>query len=259
DEAKTKCENEPYAYTGRAEVLKSLGRPDEALAAYDEAKARFENEPYAYTGRAEVLKALGRLDDALAAYEEAIARFSTNRVAQNGLASTLVMLGRYSEALERLPSGTPRTLQDWIGFHVRGMIALKEGNLDQAGTIFEQGLACPFAEQRAYFRSALAMTELRRKHYRDAARVIADERRTDPLAAVIRLHAYGELRLSDESSAEYSEEAAAAYDDVCRSPNPTIVPLRDELAARYVLDLRDYVRRPDQWVYDEEWRLLMCA
>lgn len=86
-------------WTTKAELLKSQGSLNEALAAYDEAAALFPGDVFARSGRADVLKEMGRLDEALAAYEETAHLFPENDVARNGRAEVLKEMGRLDEAL----------------------------------------------------------------------------------------------------------------------------------------------------------------
>ncbi|MGI8656178.1 MAG: tetratricopeptide repeat protein [Pyrinomonadaceae bacterium] len=88
------------AKNGRAEVLKSLGRLDDALKAYDAIIASYPRDVFAKTGRAEVLKSLGRLGDALKAYDVVIEEYPDNVVAKTGRADVLKSLGRLGDALK---------------------------------------------------------------------------------------------------------------------------------------------------------------
>src|SRR5260221_9215987 len=73
-----------FARTGRAETLRSLGRFDEALAAYERAidqlptRLNSSNTGAAYAGL------FLHFDEALAAYERAIEEFPANLLARNG-------------------------------------------------------------------------------------------------------------------------------------------------------------------------------
>jgi tetratricopeptide (TPR) repeat protein len=90
---------DPAVATARAELLRTWGRLDEALAAYDRTVDEFPHDAIARNGRAETLRALGRLDEALAAYDRTVEEFPKNASARNGRAETLRALGRLDEAL----------------------------------------------------------------------------------------------------------------------------------------------------------------
>jgi hypothetical protein len=69
--------------------------------------------------------------------------------------------------------------------------------------------------------------------------------------ALVQLHAYGELG--------ETEKAAAAYERLRNNPHPVLGPVRDELAARYVLRPAGHVWRSDDWVFDQECFLALAA
>ncbi len=62
--------SDSVAQTGRAEVLKAMGKFPEALEAYDEVRRDHPDDVVAQTGRAEVLKAMGKFPEALEAYDQ---------------------------------------------------------------------------------------------------------------------------------------------------------------------------------------------
>lgn len=92
-----------FAATMRAGILRLQHCYEEALAAYSAAlmgSVGTEEEPYNRAGVAEVLRDLGRLEDALDAYREAIHHFPTNVALLNGYAATLAEVGKIDEAFE---------------------------------------------------------------------------------------------------------------------------------------------------------------
>ena len=241
------------ARAGRAEVLKALGRLDEALQEYDSTIREFPHNAVARAGRAEVLKALGRLDQALQEYDSTIRDFPQDAVARTGKASLLVLLGRLDEAQAYLPKTTPRTQTDWVAIHIRGMIAMRQGHLDVAITTFQRGIReNPWVADRTYFRSALAVARLRRKEFRQAAEVIAEESAPlCPACDVLRMHAFGAL-------GEISE-AQQASDRLTVVRLPTVIVLREELSERYLSQGYARARHSDDWVFDQECRLVLAA
>ena len=156
----------------------------------------------ARNGRAEVLRELGRIEDALGQYEETCRRFSDDRVAINGRACVLLSLGRLDEALSLVPERTTRSRHDWIDEHVRGMILLRQGDLTQAIAVFERGLReCPFTDCQPYYRYALAVAQLRRGKLEEAEAALADAR--DEVADVLRLEVYGRSHSDQQARAAY--------------------------------------------------------
>ena len=233
------------AKSGRAETLRALGKLDDALAAYDSIVAEHPEDVVTRRGRAEALKALGRFNEALAAYDAVLASYPYDPIARNGRCGVLIALRRYDEALGSLPDEKPITLGDWIGYHMRGMIMLRTGEVDSAIEIFEHGVKDnPIPSSREYFRSALAVACLRGGDYHKAE--IALEGISTPLmqpqANVFRLHAFG-ARGKDAP-------AAAAYEKL--RDKPWFIPdeLVAELHRRYIL--KEQPRHDDAWVSEQE-------
>jgi tetratricopeptide (TPR) repeat protein len=238
------------ARTGRAEVLKALGRLDEALQEYDSAVRDFPQNVVARTGRAEVLKALGRLDEALQEYDSIRTQFPGDRYSQIAKASVLVLLERYEEALRLLPQESPRTLDEWIGYHIRGMVSLRNGDIASAVRIFERGMReSLWATPRGYFRRALAVAKLRRSEFSAAAEALGDE--PAPVSDVLRIHAFGGLG--------EKEKAQAALGRIKSNRLPTLVIIRNELEARYVFPNQTRALHSDEWLSARECDLLLAA
>jgi tetratricopeptide (TPR) repeat protein len=238
------------ARNGRAEVLKALGRLDEAFQEYDSTVRDFPHNVVARTGRAEVLKAQGSLEGALQEYEHTLQVFPNDAVARNGKASVLVLLERCEEALTLLPETTPRTESDWVAFHIRGMIALKRGDLGRAIEIFERGIReNPWVLNRSYFSSALAVARLRKKEFRQAAESVAED--LTPISDVVRIHAFGALG--------ESARAQKACDRLQVFRLPILVVLREALSERYLSRAGAPVWQSDDWIFDQECRLLLVA
>ena len=233
------------AKNGRAEVLKALGRFDDALTAYDQIRRENPGDVVAKNGRAEVLKALGRFDDALTAYDQTCREHPNNVVAKSGMACVLAVLGRPLEALELLSDKPPGGEQDWIGFHIRGMILLRIGKVDDAIVIFERGANdSPGAIHRDYYRTALALARLHLRDYAAAATVL--EQIGSPLlrtqTAVLRVHSFG-------AQGQFTR-AAEAYKQLPSKTPAIIADLLAELHLRYV-DRRP-AQHDDAWVIQRE-------
>jgi tetratricopeptide (TPR) repeat protein len=92
--------SDPVAQTGHADVLKVMGRFDEALRAYARIAEEHPDSVFAKTGRADVLRAMGRFDEALDSYETAAREHPDNVVAKTGRARVLEVMGRLDEALD---------------------------------------------------------------------------------------------------------------------------------------------------------------
>ncbi|MGI9068195.1 MAG: tetratricopeptide repeat protein [Pyrinomonadaceae bacterium] len=235
---------EVVARNGRADTLHALGRLDDALAGYDFVIATYPEDVYARSGRADTLKALGRLDEALAAYDTVIAAYPDELVARNGRSCILAALRRYDEALVNLPV-EPATHQDWIGFHIRGMIMLRSEKLKDAIRIFEKGVAeDPTPVGRQYFQTTLAIALMRQEQYGKAERILrhVEAPELKPQVNVLLMHCFGE----DDQSTKANE----AFERISAKPWSISNELIEELHRRYVL--KQPPQRSDDWVFDQE-------
>jgi tetratricopeptide (TPR) repeat protein len=240
------------ARTGRAEVLRSMNRLDEALAAYDSAIGRFPRSIVARTGRAEVLRSLGRLGEALGAFDEILREHPHDLWSRIARAALLVSLGRLDEALASLPDQAPVSETDWVATHIRGMILLRRGKLDEATQIFAAGVrGLVSAEQRDYFRSALALTNLRRGRAPAAAEALdkVETRIVDPIANLLRLHAF--CLLSQRNLAVDADDKLAGV------AQPGLQEVRSELRRRFLIGGQPLHSEP--WILEQETILLLAA
>lgn len=182
-----------WSWAQHGDALLNNGRLQNALAAYDQA-VEYRPSVEARAGRAEVLKAQNRLVEALSAYEEVIADFPENMVARNGRAVVLALLERWDESLRDLPAADPVTEQEWIGYHIRGMIYLRTGRIEEALQIFRTGIeACPRPVQREYFRTALAVAQIQRRDFEAVEETLKEvtEPALEAPANLLRFHARG--------------------------------------------------------------------
>jgi tetratricopeptide (TPR) repeat protein len=169
--------------------------------------------------------------------------------AQYAKAAVLVAMGRFAEGLILLPKEEPKTRDEWIAYHIRGMILLRTGNVSDAITLLERGLReNPFADQHQYFENALAVANLRLKRFEHALRFLGQAQTS--LSDVIRIHAFGAARQLENARKAYQRVESA-----CPAP---LASLRDTLAARYGLK-QGGVRCNWNWVFEEECRNLLYA
>ncbi|HQX52684.1 MAG TPA: tetratricopeptide repeat protein [Planctomycetaceae bacterium] len=228
------------AKNGRAEVLKAQGDLKGALAAFDSVIQSHPENVVAKTGRAEVLKAKDDLHEALAAFDCIIADHPENLVAKTGRISVLVLMGRWDAALADVPTTEPQSHDDWIDYHIRGMIAFRRNDLAEAERILERGtLSCPFLDSRSYFENALAIVRLKQGRLQDAQRLAEKNlagRWHGPMTALL-VHIKG--RMGELESARESFGALPV------PPNALIAETFEELERRYVWN------QPPQ--HDEDW------
>ncbi|MCX7110229.1 MAG: tetratricopeptide repeat protein [Proteobacteria bacterium] len=125
------------AKNGRAEVLKAMGRFPEALQAFEEVTKTHPENVVAKNGRAEVLKAMGRFPEALQAFEEVTKTHPENLVAKNGRAEVLKALGRYPEALQAFEDVTKDHPEDVFAKNGRAEVLKAMGRHPEALQAFE--------------------------------------------------------------------------------------------------------------------------
>ena len=132
----------------RADAHYSLGRFEEALAAYDKALARDPTNPSARFWRAETLESLDRNEEALTAINPLAAAFPGNSGVQCSRAHLLLKLGRAEEALavtgrvRSMDPGSATAAQLQIGALstlgraeelIRTFVALEDASSDHPG------------------------------------------------------------------------------------------------------------------------------
>jgi tetratricopeptide (TPR) repeat protein len=160
DQALTRFPSDQRCRTGHANVLRYAGRFEEALQAIDRNVRDFPYDLYSLTGRANLLKLLGHHRQAIEAYQMIIDRRPDYESAKYGKAAVHVALRQFDEADRLLPKGKPTSLSEWVGFHIRGMMHLKKGEVDAAIKIFEEGMRDnPFHRQRAVLRDLACRSE----------------------------------------------------------------------------------------------------
>ena len=237
EDAVERFPNEAYLHNGRASVTKRMGRLEEALTAYDKICQAFPYNLRALIGRVQLLKEFERLDLALEAVEYIIERHPDELYAQYAKASILTLQGHYDEALQLLPTGKPRTFEEWTGHHIGCMIRLRRGDLDGAIEKLQFGLTQnPFHRSKVYYQNALAAAELRRGRYEATRKAAA----AGSGAAAQLLTLQAEAALGNTESAVASLKVSEA------DPHDSVVYLAREIARQY----RIYSTPPE---HDETW------
>ena len=247
EETITRFPQASIALCGRASVLEREGNLKDALQAYDQAILKFPREVVPWSGRAEVLKKLGSLQEALAAYEKVLQRYPGDPRVRFSKAAIFVAMGRYDDAEALLSPDLPQTYDEWVGYHIRGMIHLRRGNLDNAREIFETGLqGNPWSSERRYFKNALAIVNLMKRQFRESLIKLGND--PEPLTQILRIHAFGALG--------ERENATQAFRRVESNCPGILIPLRNELANRYVFSVSG-LQDSDSWVIEEECRVVL--
>ncbi|RDH83487.1 MAG: hypothetical protein DIZ79_17520, partial [endosymbiont of Lamellibrachia luymesi] len=184
--------NDEVAANGLADVLKARGELVAAEAQYRDNIARWPNDEVAANGLADVLKARGELVAAEAQYRDNIARWPNNRVTRNGLANVLRKQGRVTDALHLLPEPhmTQLTQHDLYDLHVRAILLIDLGRVDEAHNLLERGSTIAQAPllQKCFERS-LIMLELRLNNHHSARKRLAAMPDNVISLQLFRLHA----------------------------------------------------------------------
>ncbi len=184
--------NNEVAANGLADVLKARGELVAAEAQYRDNIARWPNDEVAANGLADVLKAQGELVAAEAQYRNNIARWPNNRVTRNGLANVLRKQGCVTDALHLLPEPhmTQLTQHDLYDLHVRAILLIDLGRVDEAHNLLERGSAIAQAPllQKCFERS-LIMLELRLNNHHSARKRLAAMPDNVISLQLFRLHA----------------------------------------------------------------------
>lgn len=271
----------PVAYSGYAEVLRDMGRLSESIAAYREAHERFPFEPrlangyanvrkvnkeyaealqqydqnatqFPYSliskiGRADLLRRLGRYHDALEAYDEIIKVWPAYLTARVAKASVLVLLSDFKNAETLLPKTPPKTREDWIAFHVRGMILLRQKKFDEAIGHFSKGSSTiPFKREQRFFDSALCVARIQKGQFQDAVRAIENVEGEVP--NVLRFHAL--------AGTGNRTRTGAAYKRLSINAPPELLELTQEIAARFRV-INELPAHNDNWIFEKEAELLL--
>jgi tetratricopeptide (TPR) repeat protein len=242
DDALRRFQLEPYVRNGRANILKLVGKLDEALAAYDENVRLFPYNLICVNGRADLLKELGDFKNAISIYETIMKKWPGFQSAKHALAAILVVLNRYEDAERLLPSGPPRTRDEWIGYHVRGMILLRTDRIEEAITHFTNGsVTIPYASERRYYENALVIARLRQREFELATKLVKHV--SGSVGNILQLHAFGA-----SGRAIQAKNAYARAQDYCP---PRLVELRDELASRFRL-ISLAPKHDEGWLFEKE-------
>ena len=159
-------------------------------------------------------------------------------------------MGKYDEALKLLPEGFPKFADDWVDFHIRGMISLGLGKVSEAVDVFRTGLLdAPFYQQKQYFRTALAAAMLRQREWSSAIAIL-DKSEPKPANYLLLVHAFA--MLGDMKSAKRSFEAV---NDNVASP---LTILKKEIGAKFGLST-DQPTQDDDWIFKKEAEIVLWA
>jgi tetratricopeptide (TPR) repeat protein len=249
ERARTEFPWAPRIVNGLAQVRKEMGDLRGALQMYDENIRRFPYDLISRSGRADVLKHLHEYTAALAAYDDIIHRWPERLGARHSKAAVFVLLGRFDEAEALLPSSPPESLDEWIAYHVRGMILLRKERISDAIAHFESGLrTLPYARERDYFQNALAVAYLHQERYDRIEELIPQP--NEPISNVLLLHA--------SAATGQTARASRILNVVERSGVAEVIELGKEIARRFRLS-NETPRHDKGWIFRTECQAVLLA
>lgn len=209
--AQQKFPLDQHLRNGLANALKLDGQFEEALRQFDLNVRDFPYNLYSLGGRAHLLRLLGNYDAALEAYNDIIAKRPEFRFAYNAKAAIFVAQKRFEEAAGILPDVDPITEVDWGTLHIRGMLLLRQGLLDEAKAVFLKGCGVPFFRQRAIFETALAIVNMKLGDLEGASQVIHSHK--DSVSQLLSVHI-----LMKQGESNVAMRRLAAVNDNLPSP-----------------------------------------
>jgi tetratricopeptide (TPR) repeat protein len=121
-------------------VLRELGRLEEAKACYAEALRLNDNLPITYNNMGQTLQEEGRLDEALVWYQRALQRDPNSARIQSNLASLLEELERHDEAISRYELALrldPHYAEAYCGL---GWVRHEQGQYSEAMKLYRRAL-----------------------------------------------------------------------------------------------------------------------
>ena len=254
--AQLAVDSNPYdiqVFTHLAEAKRHTGSLAEAIDIYRQSIQKFPQDVVASCGLAEALREDGQTDEAIDIYRQSIQKFPQSVVARNGLAGVLMQRDQFEEALDLLPTRASRQRHGLTGWHIRGMVYLRQGDTIAAVNTFRIGLGlCRTKKDTVYYRHALASSYLRGRQHREAVELLQDA--SDELSDLFRAHALGEL--NDR------ELVRQALDRLRNSRKPQVQKLRDEFHEVYVQNDPAGKRTLQEWqaeVFRLEWDLVRAV
>ena len=112
----------------RGEMLRMLGRYEDALAALDEALGLSPDDAWAWANRGETLRMLGRYEEALAALDKAVGQSPDDALTLFRKGDLLYDIAEYKEALDVINRAIDRDPENAWVFHLKGRNLLISGS-----------------------------------------------------------------------------------------------------------------------------------
>jgi tetratricopeptide (TPR) repeat protein len=129
------------AWSIKIDILKSLGRADEGIEAFDELLAHVPEDPYIWTAKAELIASMGDLAGALTTYDEASEALPQSALPWANKGRVLMQCGRNEESLhcfERAVSIDDQLATAWCDL---GVCHLNLGHTIDALVCYDKAIA----------------------------------------------------------------------------------------------------------------------
>ncbi|GHO79551.1 hypothetical protein KSD_73220 [Ktedonobacter sp. SOSP1-85] len=156
--------NHSSAYYYRGLALRNLGRPEEALVSFEQVIRLYPNYALAYYGQGLILQDLGRLEEALAAYEQAIRLGPNNADVYLDQGVVLQELGRLEEALAAYEQAIrlgPNNARAYYNHYNQGTVLQALGQFKEALAAYERAIRLNPNDADAYYNQGNVHQELR--------------------------------------------------------------------------------------------------
>lgn len=151
------------AHMNRGNLLRALGRPEEALASYDRVLGINPGNVDALTNRGVTLLDLGQHEKALASYEAVLAAVPAHREAALRRCGLLQALGRLEEAQAGYKQVLAASPDDVAALFSRGLVLVELGRLAEALASYDRALAIKPDFVEVLNNRGIALTRLGRK------------------------------------------------------------------------------------------------
>lgn len=150
------------AHSNLGNVLKGLGRLDEALAGYDRAIALSPDYPGSHNNRGVVLTDMKRFDEALASFATALALFPDYAEAHSNRGVVLYDTRRFDEALASYDRAVALNPDYAEAHHNRGMALKQLRRFEEALASYDRALALWPDYAHAHCNRGIVLGDLRR-------------------------------------------------------------------------------------------------
>ena len=204
----------PVYYSNYGNALRALGRPEEALAAYEAALRIKPDDAEIHASRGVVLKALGRFEEAIAAYDAALRIKPDDAETHSNRGNALQELGRFEEALAAYDTAL-RIKPELAALHYnRGNALQALGRLEESLVSYDAALRIKPDYAQAHSNRGVVLKALGR--FEEAVTAYDAALRINPDLA----EAHSNRGNALEGLGRF-EEAVAAYDTALRI-NPDV-------------------------------------